>query len=89
MLGCFGFNRYRRRKGELAAFTVGYRVGVGDLRGVPDDIHFGASPPMKPAAPDSRAAHLLGRKGQVTESSSQTESLSIVQAHTKRTYPNR
>lgn len=43
----------------MAAFTVGYRVGVGDLRGVPDDIHFGASPPMKPAAPDSMNARML------------------------------
>jgi hypothetical protein len=59
MLGCFGFNRYRRRKDELAAFAVGYRVGVGDLRRVPDDIHCGASPPMKPAAPDSMNASVL------------------------------
>jgi hypothetical protein len=59
MLGCFGFNQYRRRKDELAAFIVGYRVGVGDLRSVPDDIHCGASPPMKPPALDSMNASTL------------------------------
>jgi hypothetical protein len=31
-----------RRKDELAAFNVGYRVGMGNLRRVPHDIHCGA-----------------------------------------------
>ena len=43
----------------MAAFTVGYRVGVGDLRSVPDDIHCGASPPIKPPAHDSMNASML------------------------------
>ena len=32
----------RRGKHGLAAFTVGYRVGVGDLRRLPQPIHCGA-----------------------------------------------
>src|SRR5262249_13432658 len=42
MLGCFEFNQHSRRNDELVSYTVGYRVGVGDLRSVPNDIYCGA-----------------------------------------------
>jgi hypothetical protein len=42
MPGLFGSTRHTRRKHGLAAFNVEYRVGVGDLRRVPNDIHCGA-----------------------------------------------
>jgi hypothetical protein len=42
MPGLFGLDRHRRRKHGLAAFNVEYRVSVGDLRWVPNDIHCGA-----------------------------------------------
>lgn len=38
VLWLFGLNRNRRGKHGLAAFTLEYRVGVGDLRRVPHDI---------------------------------------------------